>query len=76
MDTFVDKVTKKWAGLPPSATNAIIHLEGALNIPAISALYKEAHNNSHARTRLQGDSVINDVLDHTLARQRRSTGSV
>ena len=24
LDTHVDKFTKKWAGLPPSATNAII----------------------------------------------------
>ena len=39
LDTFVDKFTKKWAGLPPSATNAIIHLEGALDIPAILAVY-------------------------------------
>ena len=29
----------------------------------------EAHNSSHTRTRLQGDSVINDILDHTLARE-------
>ena len=85
LDTFVDKFTKKWAGLPPSATNAILHLEGALDIPAISAVYTEAHNSSHTRTRLQGDSVINDILDHTLAREasysrlpqrlRRFTGS-
>ena len=47
LDTFVDKFTKKWAGLPPSATNAVIHLEGALDIPAISSVYIEAHNSSH-----------------------------
>ena len=69
LDTFVDKYTKKWAGLPRSATNAVIHLEAALDIPAISAVYTEAHNTSHARTRLQGDTVINDVLDHTLERE-------
>ena len=69
LDTFVDKFTKKWAGLPPSATNAVIHLEAALDIPAISSVYIEAHNSSHTRTRLQGDSVINEVLDHTLARE-------
>ena len=40
LDTFVDKHTKKWAGLPKSATNAVIHLEEALDIPAISAVYK------------------------------------
>ena len=65
----MDKFTKKWIGLPPSASNAILHLEGALDIPAISAVYTEAHNSSHTRTRLQGDSVINDILDHTLARE-------
>ena len=73
LDTFVDKHTKKWAGLPRSATNAIIHMEEALDIPAISAVYTEAHNTSHARTRLQGDPIINDILDHTL--QRESTYS-
>ena len=34
LDTFVDKYTKKWAGLPRSATNVVIHLEEALDIPA------------------------------------------
>ena len=69
LDPFVDKFTKKWAGLPPSATNTVIHLEAALDIPAISSVYIEAHNSSHTRTRLQGDSVINELLDHTLARE-------
>ena len=69
LDTFVDKYTKKWAGLPRSATNVILHLQEALNIPAISSVYTEAHNTSHARTRLQGDQTINDILDHTLARE-------
>ena len=44
-------------------------MEEALDIPAISAVYTEAHNTSHARTRLQGDPIINDVLDHTLLRE-------
>ena len=69
LDTFVDKHTKKWAGLPKSATNAVIHLEEALDIPAISAVYTEAHNTTHARTRLQGDPVINEVIDHALERE-------
>ena len=69
LDTFVDKYTKKWAGLPRSATNVVLHLQEALDIPAISAVYTEAHNTSHARTRLQGDSTINAMLDHTLARE-------
>ncbi len=73
LDTFVDKFTKKWAGLPKSATNAVIHMKEALDIPAISAVYMEAHNTSHARTRLQGDSIINTVLDHTLQREASYT---
>ena len=75
LDTFVDKFTKKWAGLPKSATNVVIHLAEALDIPAISAVYTEAHNTSHARTRLQGDKIINDVLDVTLAREDTYTHS-
>ena len=73
LDTFVDKFTKKWAGLPKSATNAVIHLKEALDIPSISEVYTEAHNTSHARTRLQGDSVVNEVLDHTLRREAEYT---
>ena len=75
LDTFVDRFTKKWAGLPNSATNAVIHLKEALDIPAISAVYTEAHNMSHARTRLQGDTVINNILDHTLEREATYTHS-
>ena len=32
-------------------------------------MYTEAHNTSHARTRLQNGVVINNVLDHTLQRE-------
>ena len=69
LDTFVDKYTKRWAGLPKSATNVVLHSQEALDIPAISSVYTEAHNTSHARTRLQGDQTINHMLDHTLARE-------
>ena len=71
LDTFVDKFTKKWSGVPKSATNVILHSEQGLDIPTISALYTEAHNLSHARTRLKGDENINHVLDHAV--QREST---
>ena len=36
----------------------------------------EAHNTSHARTRLQGDTVINDVLDHALERESLYTRTI
>ena len=64
LDTFVDKYIKKWSGIPKSATNVIIHSAQGLDIPAISAVYTESHNLSHARTRLQGDVNINHMLHH------------
>ena len=70
LDTLVDKHTKKWAGIPKSATNVVLHLKEALDIPTISHTYTEAHNTSHARTRLQGDMHINHVIDHTLEREK------
>ena len=69
LDTLVDKWTKQWAGVPRSATNAVLHMKEGLDIPSISEMYTEAHNTSHARTRLQGDMVINHVIDHTLQRE-------
>ena len=71
LDTLVDKWTKHWAGLPRSATNAIIHMKEGLDIPNVSEVYIEAHNTSLARTRPQGDMIINHVIDHTLHREER-----
>ena len=34
LDTFVDSFTKKWAGLPKSATNVVIQLKEAMDIPS------------------------------------------
>ena len=65
LDTLADKFVKIWAGLPRSATNAVIHLRGGLDLRSIS----EVHCTSHARTRLQGDEGVNHELDTTLARE-------
>ena len=73
LDVFSDKYIKKWAGLPPSATNALIHLQAGMNIRSISELYMEAHCISHARTRLVGDRNVNFVLDCTVAREANFT---
>ena len=40
-----------------------------MDLPTISEIYTEAHNSSHTRPRLQGDMVVNLVLDHTLIRE-------
>jgi hypothetical protein len=69
LDTFADKYVKKWAGLPKSATNAMIHLSEGMDLRSISDLYMEVHTASHTRTRLKGDSGINHVLDSTLQRE-------
>ena len=70
LDIVTDKYTKKWAGIPKSATNVVIHLKEALDIPSISHTYTEAHNVSHARTQLQGEICVNNVIDNTLQREQ------
>ena len=40
LDTLTDKAIKKWAGLPPSATNALIRMQECLGVRSISELYK------------------------------------
>ena len=57
------------AGLPKSATNALIHMTEGMDVRSISELYMETHAMSHARTRLKGDSSVNIVLNCTLARE-------
>ena len=57
------------AGVPISATNAVIHMKEGLDIKSISQLYMEAHAVSHGRTRLQGDLSANNVIDCTLERE-------
>ena len=69
LDTQGNKYTEKWAGVPRSAKNAVIHSKEGMDLPTISEIYTEAHNSSHTRTRLQGDMVVNLVLDHTLVRE-------
>ena len=44
-----------------------------MNIKSISELYMEAHCISHARTRLEGDSHVNYVLNCTVERESRYT---
>ena len=73
LDTLTDKAIKKWSGLPPSATNALIHMEEGLDIKSISEFYTEAHTVSHTRTRLKGDSNVNSVMDATIERESEYT---
>ena len=71
LDTMADQYLKKWAGLPKCATNAILHLNTALDIKKISTLYKEVHATSHCSTRLKGDTGVNLAIDNRLARESK-----
>ena len=73
LDTLTDKSIKKWSGLPPSATNALIHMSVGLGIKSISELYTEVHTLSHTRTRLKGDVVVNSAIDATIERESAYT---
>ena len=69
LDTLTDKSVKRLAGLPPSATNAILHMKEGLNFKSISELYTESHTVSHTRTRLKADSTVNSVFDASISRE-------
>ena len=73
LDVFTDKYVKKWTGVPPSATNAMIHMKAGLDIPSITQLYRLTHCLAHCRTRLQGDDKVNHALDIKLTRESRWT---
>ena len=63
------KPSKGAIRMPRSATNVVIHMQQSLAIKSISQLYTEAHTVSHVRTRLQGDSVVNNAIECTLERE-------
>ena len=73
LDTLTDKAIKSWAGLPPSATNALIHMPEGLDVKSISELYKEVHTVSHTRTRLRGDPIVNSAMNATIQRESEYT---
>lgn len=73
LNSITTKYIKTWAGLPPCATNAILHLQEGLNIMSLSHLYKLTQCQSHARTRLVGDVRVNQVLDIKLRREEHWT---
>ena len=69
LNTLTDKAIKRWAGLPPSATNALLHMQEGLGVKSISELYREVHTVSHTRTRLKGDAVVNSAINASIRRE-------
>ena len=73
LDNLTNKYLRKWTGMPPCATNAILHMRTGLEIKSISELYEEAHCVNHARTRLLGDSLVNHALTSKVNREANQT---
>ena len=73
LDTLTDKFIKKWSGILPSATNAIIHMDQGLGVKSVSEMYTECHAVSHTRTRLKGDVTVNTAINATLERESEFT---
>ena len=73
LDSLCDSYLKKWSGLARSGTNILLHSKNTLNIPTVNDVYRVCHATTHSSIRLQGDSVVNSVLDNKLAREREWT---
>ena len=73
LDAFTHVYLKKWAGLPPSATNLILHMKVGLDIPTIETVYHTTHSLTHTAMRLKGDIVVNTALNNALIRESEWT---
>ena len=73
LDNLCHKYMKKWAGLPPCATNSIFHLRSALDIPSVTSVYNEAHFTTHVDVRLKSDGIVNHALDSRIERESQYT---
>ena len=78
LDAFSHVYLKRWAGLPPSATNLVLHMKQGLDISSIETLYNTCHTLTHTAMRLKGDLTVNAALDNSILResqwtQKRST---
>ena len=73
LDNLCHKYLKKWAGLPPCATNSVFHLKNALDIPSVTSVYDEAHYVAHTDARLKSDTIVNHSLDSKIDRESNFT---
>ena len=71
LDAFTHTYLKRWAGLPPSATNLVIHMKMGLDIPQIETLYHTCHTLSHTSMRLKGDITMNAALNSAISRESK-----
>ena len=68
LDVFTDLFLKKWCGLARCATRMVLHCPTALDIPSVSALYREAHTVAHVTARLKADNEVQDALNNKIER--------
>ena len=73
LDAFTHVFLKRWAGLPSSATNLVIHMKVGLNISTIETLYHTFHSLTHTAMRLKGDITVNSAIDNALQRETEWT---
>jgi len=48
LDALCTKYVKKWTGLPPCATNSIVHMKTGLDIMSIPHVYSLSHSLAHS----------------------------
>ncbi len=60
LDTYLNQYLKKWAGLPQSATPAILHVDQYCAIKSIKELYEECHATAYCSIRMKGDDLALD----------------
>ena len=73
IDAFSHVYLKRWAGLPPSATNLVLHMKQGLDISSIETLYNTCHTLKHTAIRLKGDLTVNAALDNSILRESQWT---
>ena len=64
---------QRWAGLPPSATNLVLHMKEGLDLMSIETLYMTCHTLTHTAMRLKGDSTVNAAIDNSILRELQWT---
>ena len=70
LNVFTDQFLKRWCGLARCATRMVLHCRTALDIPSVSALYRDAHTVAHVMAKLKADNEVQDTLNNKLERER------
>ena len=69
LDSFTHTCLKRWAGLPPSAANLVIHMMVALDITKSVTLYHTCQSLSHPSIRLKGGTIVNVAINRAISKE-------